>query len=259
MVASMISLLLFSAPLPKFSVKFVDLERFEMSRNNEVTDARWDLSICGYTYTAMVDVIPAMPLAVLRGHPLGMRRRDKEHPDAEYWVYSFVAPDAVSALVGDYPSFDRPGLFVTAQASGQSWKTVRKLGHLPEPRGKRLTFGEPVSLNKVPAWATKFVQEASPRGFEQRVNVQKSRGGKTYQLVNLTYYPITPGYDACMFDAEETEAFVALQHTCVPLSSCVKGYGKCDFGEIVWASPNGWFVTRATRNGHDGFAWLYPK
>lgn len=258
MVACAVTLLLLSAPLPKFRVKFVDLTHCGAYNDNRITDATWDLCLCGNTYAAMIDVDPTVPLCILHGHPIGMDPNFQSDQEKTYWPYSYVGNNSFSVAISRFPAYEPPSHLVMGKWERNGWKSIRKLNRLPEPRNTPLSLLRYQADGKVPAWALAYVRAHSSAGFEDHAVVDMTHGRKGNELIKLTYYPITPGYDTCMHDAEQIATFVYTNNRWVALDQCVKGYGKYEFAEMVWADPSGWFVTRAIHNGHDGFAWVYP-
>lgn len=243
---TLLALTIASDPLPQFHVKFVMVR--EQHNNMEIYDATKHLDLVGYTFMRMMDIIPAIPLVILSG-----RTREFPFEDKTYWPYKILGSGQVAAAYSDYPSFSLSKRHATVSPRRKGWKFIaRRKQADPQPP----EFFKNWTSGNIPSWALADVKKWSLNGFEPHAGYSVCR--MPYgDLINLTYFPITPGYESCMHDAESVSGYISTGKSVVSLDKCTDGGYR--IRGIVWASKDGWLVARATKDGVDGFAWLYLK
>jgi len=243
---------------PRYQAKFVDLSAVEYNKNFVVYDAKPDLSIAGYTYVAMIDVAPASPLTVIGGIPRSMWKQSGASEEKTYWAYRILGRNRIAAFYANYPSLDRPreGKWVLLKTRGEKLVSPSPSRPLPCVQAIR-KFDQFTPMGKVPGCLLPEVKRRSTAGYEDRCDIAATAMGQGFELANVTFYPITPGYDTCMHDAEQQSAYVRAGSTYRSLTECfsAKGY---ELQEIVWASKQGWLVVDAKYNGRAGLVWLTP-
>lgn len=253
LTAALLVLLSATPALPRYAVKFVDLSRYEVNKNHHITDATRNLCLAGYTFTDMIDTLPAAPISLVNGHPVGMWRGNTAADEKTVWICRFRDPSHAYGSVGNYPEFE--GRLTPFVRTKTGWSVRTSSAWPKEERHHTLNFTR-LPDQQIPLWALSYVKLNSTAGYEPQSNIDVVRLGSNTRLINLTYYPITSGYDACMHDAERVAAFVSNGRRTVPLGQLAHGL---DCGQIVWVAPEGWFVVRASKGSRDGFAWFYPK
>lgn len=216
-------------------------------------DATKSLDLVGCTYARMMDILPATPLVIVSGHFESSIRKSPEDDNLRYWPYKILGPGRVSAICADYPTYtDSQTRYNLAKVAGK-WSLS---GGEPAEIGPARTFFADGWGGQVPQSALADVKRWSKEGFEPQAETV-SRNTSFGRLINLTYFPITPGYDACMHDAEAVAAYVGVGDTVVSLDKCTPSGYK--FSEIVWVDDKGWLIVRASKGKQDGFAWLYLR
>jgi len=245
---------------PRYEARFVDLSKYIFNSNIQVFDARPEGSIAGYSYMAMVDVAPAAPLGILRGVPCGMRSEAVADSDRVLWPYRVLSNDLMAAFLSSYPSFEDPrsGKYVVAKASGP--KLIKTSGHAPPPSAPSgLKYKNQANHTTVPNWLLPEVKRNSSAGYEDRWDMVEIATPLPYRILDVTYYPVTPGYEVCMHDAEKHLTVIQVGGQYRPLRDCVAGGSSYDLRQIVWLSKDGWMVIDAYRDNRHGLVWLTPK
>lgn len=256
------ALLLTGPDFPSYRARFVDMHDARLGGRNSVADAAADLSLVGYTYDAMIDVIPAYRLCILGGKPCGMEEQNSEgDPKKQLWPFRILGKDSVLAQVGDYPIYEngRAGApYVRARRSGNALRVVGRFPSPTLPKTRVLPFVGKRSGIPVQPWALHEVKRLSTAGYENHSDIAEAAGPGGLAYVNYTYYPITPGYEVCMHDAEQVIPAVRRGNAYRLVQERIVGSARYQLDEIVWASKEGWLVARAQRDGRVGYLWLFP-
>ena len=244
--------------LPHWKTKFVPTER--VGTHLTILDCTKKLSLVGYGYSLMIDVIPCTPMAIIRGHDVSQKEPERNR----VWGFK-VTKGGFLAAIAEYPEFDR-------RPQSKPWrpKIIETDG-----RGKWSVTSGDVMLDQVdlraglePSTSETFsdfpptlkseIDRRSEKLYDPGLNVQWISYGKHHSLGNGNYQPVSESNpDMRLHDSDRTIAVVKYQGKVYPLANFVDSSGL-EIDDIVWFSPEGWFVCRGSNETDVGLIWVFP-
>ena len=244
---------------PKWTAKFVP--HLSLGTHLCVLDCRRDLSIVGYGYSLMIDVVPCSPLAIIRGHGAELERED----DKRLWGFHLTNV-GYNAAESDYPLFGdarsktwNPKAVTVAFPGMRETRSESKVPKNPKVKDG-LTRSTQESFSTWPADLSPELGRREEKLYDPGITVHWFETEAKVRVGNGNYQPVTPGYeDARMHDTDKTIAVIKANDKVYPLRTFVSNAKGLLFDEVVWWSSDGWFVCRGSLGGESGLIWLYSS
>jgi len=263
-----LSLLLDPSGFPRYNAKFVGVPDGLYS-HVELYDARPDLSAIGYCYSRMIDVNPSSSVVILHGRQAyGEWQSHKGGTPSKLIGYRFSGYDTLYAAASDSTGIEPRDPFFIAKRVGEKLLVLRRAKAPGRLVDAGLSLDEPSPDTQIqgvtphaaiPAWALPEVKRLSTAGFEDRWGITEAKLPHDLAIQNVNFFPITQGYDTCMFDADQIFPSVRLGSRHRLLRECVDGIKGFELDGVVFVAPSGWLVTIAHKGEHVGLMWLFPK
>lgn len=243
----MISVALLVVAFPTFHAKFVPTQF--TGRNVELWDATKQLSAVGESYARMIDSQPGSQLFVYRGRDL---------PAPRFWPVTITDAGRFRAKVGQFSRDDNPVM--------QSYRFGRIVGdklRLQEASGPTLPHSHlaPIGYPQISRWSNSWWPNSTPaknRDIDGDHVSSHAWVMPSWTVVNVNFFPVTPGYETCMHDADRYVPLVEVNGKTRKLEDCLTGDKLTDLGQVVWVDAKGWMIAVCDQNEKEGLVWLYP-
>ena len=245
--------------LPHWKTKFVPTEH--VGTHLTILDCTKKLSLVGYGYSLMIDVIPCTPVAVLRGRDVSQKEPEKDR----IWGFK-VTKGGFLAAIAEYPEFDRgpqskPWRPKIIETDGRrNWSVTSgdvMLDQVDLRAGLEPSTSE--SFSDFPTALKPEINRRKERLYDPGLSVQWIVKAKSFSLGNGNYQPVSKSNpDMRLHDSDRTIAVVKYQGQVLPLADFVDSSGLV-IDDIVWFSPEGWFVCRGSAETNFGLIWVFPS
>lgn len=242
-----------STPTPRYTAKFVDLSRFDVRYETTALDATWSLNLAGWTEAHGSDWMYFAPLCLVVGRPRGMDALAQDSSRPSHWIVYIQDRRRAFAVDSAYdikPQRPKPVVW-----NGKQWVDDRKDRPAPQRR-PRVQPGIERAV-PMPPWAQAPIATRE-KCVEDPVDIHTYALGNGASLVSVYYRTFNPETGSGFHGVRLPIDFLRKGDKTLALESCVVRGPKLSYQDVVWVSPEGWLVLRASQGEKDGYAWLYP-